>query len=336
MDARKYKVIDAVIIYFVALLAGSILVMFLKSDDSNFTIFAGYFITQACFLASILLYSRYRKISLFYNIPFRRKPSAYETITAIIVAICIFAFALLPILLYSWVMQKLGVAPKVSLPNLDSIGSKLIAMVILCALPAVAEEFLVRGVFLSAFEKYGGVASLLFTASIFAFMHLHLMQIVHQFIVGLVLAYIVLRTQKLTLAIIIHFVNNIIALFLPMVAPSVNNITLSASTFAILIPVMLSAFFLGICALRVLIRASLLQEKLKGIKDYLNLWKSAFLAFFNLFSRIFKPKGLANFAGDFTATLPSKNANLTASTEWPVALAFLIILAIMATFTTFV
>ena len=337
MDIRKYKVTDAIFIYFAALLVGSILTIFVKFEKSpDATIFAGYFISQACFLASILIYSRYRRINLFYNIPFKRKASVFEIVTAIILSLCIFAFSMLPTLLYSWIMLKLGITAKTSLPALDSIGAKLAAVIFLCVLPSIAEEFLIRGVFLTAFEKYGGMVSLLFTAAVFAFMHLHLMQLLHQFIVGLILAYIVLRTQKLMLAIVIHFVNNIIALFLPMVIPAANNIALSANTFAILIPIMLLGLFLAICAIRVLIRAALFQEKLKGIKEYFSLWKDTFGAFARTVRRAFAPKGLANLKGDFAATLPPKNINLTASADWPISLAFLLILAVMTAFSSFI
>lgn len=336
IEIKKYKATDAIFIYFAALLAGSIFSIFIKSEKNpNFTIFAGYFITQASFFAAILLYSKIKKIDIFYNIPIRRKVCASEIISAIILSFCIFAFTLLPILLFSWLMVCVGITADVALPDLQSLGSKLLALAILCALPAIAEELLVRGVFLTAYEKFGGVASLLLSAAVFALMHLHIMQLLHQFVVGLILGYIVLRTQKLTLAIIIHFINNVIALFLPLIVPSVNDITFSTPTIAVLLAVMIVGLILGLAAIYVLLKASLSQDKSKGIKAYASLWKDAFIAITKGIRKIFTTKGAANFKGDFTATLPTKNTSITSSNEGIVSLAFLGFLALLAIFATF-
>ncbi len=336
IETKKYKATDAIFIYFAALLVSSFLSIFVKSDKNpNLAIFAGYFITQGSFLAAILLYSKIRKIDVFYNIPIRRKVCACEIISAVIVAFCIFAFTLLPILLFTWLMACIGITPNVALPDLQSFGAKLLALVILCALPAVAEELLVRGVFLTAYEKFGGAVSLLLSALVFALMHLHIMQLLHQFVVGLVLGYIVLRTQKLILAIIIHFINNVVALFLPLLIPSVNNITFSATTVVILLAVMVIGLALGLASIYVLLRVSLSQNKPKGVKAYASLWKNAFIAMAKGTRKIFTAKGASNFKGDFVATLPPKNTSLTSNNDGIVSLAFLGFLALLTIFVSF-
>jgi membrane protease YdiL (CAAX protease family) len=332
-EIKKYKVTDGIIIYFASLLAASLLSLVIKSEkNEQFNIYAGYFIMQACFFAAVLIFSRLKKTDLFYNIPIRSKISGYEIITAVILSFCLFAFTLLPVLAYALLGQASGMKAVVSLPALDSPGAAILSLAILCAMPAVCEELLVRGVFLQGMQSYGGVKALLFSSAVFALMHLNLMQLIHQFTVGLALGYIVLRTQKPVLAMVIHFVNNVIALFLPLALPF--ELTLSGASLVYFIPMMLAGAFLGLCAVRVLVKSSFLPEG-KGIKAYLILWKQSAQRAAKGLRSLFKPLGAENLKGDFVASLPKESSSPLVKAERAIVWAFLIFLALMGAVNTF-
>lgn len=127
---------------------------------------------------------------------------------------------------------------------------------LLALLPAIAEELVFRGIIFNGLRtKFGEWTAVLFSALLFTLMHGNLDQLVYPFLLGLVLAWIVLRTNSLISSMIVHFLNNSIVLalgyiekttgFSVVIAPSwlfwVLAIILVAVTFGLLF--LLEKFF---------------------------------------------------------------------------------------------
>ncbi len=87
----------------------------------------------------------------------------------------------------------------------------LIYVLISCAAPAFFEELLFRGVIASGLKERGFKAALFVSALIFTLMHGNAEQTVHQFIIGLIVGYIFIKSGNLWLGVIIHFFNNFIS-----------------------------------------------------------------------------------------------------------------------------
>lgn len=85
----------------------------------------------------------------------------------------------------------------------------LLSVISVTVLPALLEEFLVRGVLLSATKKFGVGFSLVCSGFFFAFLHNTWLQIPAAFAVGIVLAYFTLRFRTIWIAVISHFILNI-------------------------------------------------------------------------------------------------------------------------------
>lgn len=82
-------------------------------------------------------------------------------------------------------------------------------LLLLAVLPAFAEEFLMRGVVLNAASRKRDYSyAILITAGMFSLMHGNPIQTVHQFLLGAVLAYVVLVSKSLWAGIFLHFFNN--------------------------------------------------------------------------------------------------------------------------------
>ena len=77
------------------------------------------------------------------------------------------------------------------------------------------EEFVFRKMILDRTRAYGEKLAILFSAFMFAFFHTNLEQFFYAFLVGLVLAYLYLRTGKLTACWLLHGAYNFIGGFLP-------------------------------------------------------------------------------------------------------------------------
>ena len=84
---------------------------------------------------------------------------------------------------------------------LDVIGTAIV--------PAISEELLFRGLILVALLPYGKKTAILGSSVMFAIMHQNIGQIVYTFGMGIVLALIVVKTQSVWGAIILHFLNNL-------------------------------------------------------------------------------------------------------------------------------
>lgn len=77
--------------------------------------------------------------------------------------------------------------------------------------PAFVEEFAIRGVVLQSLRKYGDKFAILMSSLVFALMHGNMIQIPFAFIAGLALGYAAVKTGSLWTGIIIHFINNSMA-----------------------------------------------------------------------------------------------------------------------------
>lgn len=98
---------------------------------------------------------------------------------------------------------------------MPSTPGELAATLILVALlPAIAEEYIFRGCIARSFARKGYVFAVFMSALLFAIMHGSPLQLVHQFLIGAVCAVLFFATRSLWPPIILHFLNNAIALVL--------------------------------------------------------------------------------------------------------------------------
>ena len=77
--------------------------------------------------------------------------------------------------------------------------------------PALCEEFLFRGAILSALLPYGKKCAIFGSAFLFGLMHGNILQILYTVLMGVILGYLYVRTRSIWLCMLIHFVNNAIA-----------------------------------------------------------------------------------------------------------------------------
>lgn len=92
-------------------------------------------------------------------------------------------------------------------------------MSILCGaiLPALIEEFALRGIVLGAFKRFGNVFAIIVSAAFFAIMHGNLTQIPFTFIFGLYMGFVTVKSESMWGAIILHFFNNAMAFSIEIV-----------------------------------------------------------------------------------------------------------------------
>lgn len=95
-------------------------------------------------------------------------------------------------------------------------------------IPALVEEFAYRGVVLGALKKYDTSLAIIGSAYLFGMLHGNLAQIPFAFTLGLMLAYVRVKTDSMLPNILIHFGNNFYAVLISTASEVVSD---SVSTF---------------------------------------------------------------------------------------------------------
>lgn len=98
--------------------------------------------------------------------------------------------------------------------------------------PALAEEFAVRGVVLQSLRRFGDTFAIITSAFIFAIMHGNLVQAPFALMLGLVMAWLVIVTDSLWTGIAIHFMNNLYATIvsaLSVILPEIAYVAIVAA-----------------------------------------------------------------------------------------------------------
>ncbi len=94
-----------------------------------------------------------------------------------------------------------------------SVSGVLISLLSTAVLPAFVEEFAIRGVVMQSLRRYGDWFAIIMSSLVFALMHGNMVQIPFAFIAGIGIGYAVIKTGTMWTGIIIHFINNSIAVF---------------------------------------------------------------------------------------------------------------------------
>jgi membrane protease YdiL (CAAX protease family) len=113
-----------------------------------------------------------------------------------------------------WVISHIGTPIVPELPPLYTGRQYLMAILVMALTPAVVEEFFFRGVVLRGYERFGPVVAMVVTGMLFGFLHLSLANIPAIIFLGIMITYVVQRTNSIFSGVIYHFVQNTISISL--------------------------------------------------------------------------------------------------------------------------
>ncbi len=141
-------------------------------------------------------------------------------------------------------------APEYSPPS--DFGGRLIYALSIAVVPALVEEFAVRGVILQPLRKYGDRFAILASALIFAIMHGNLIQAPFALIAGIGIGYAVCITNSIWTGILIHFCNNFYSVVIEFLVADIadeaklNSIYLSITVVLYAVSIIGSVAFVAI------------------------------------------------------------------------------------------
>lgn len=102
----------------------------------------------------------------------------------------------------------------------NNLFEKVLYVISVSLVPALAEEFAFRGVVLGTLRKYGDAFAIISSAVLFGIMHGNITQIPFAFILGLLFALVDCKTNSIIPSIIIHFLNNFYAVMMNILQDS--------------------------------------------------------------------------------------------------------------------
>lgn len=179
---------------------------FLASDGYKFL---GYGTTCAILLLSVVVCTYMANVSV--------KTVVGETKFSVGIW-CVCALALVGVMcafgevnnIVNYALSLFGKAkPENTLPSL-SVGNFILVTLFVCVVPAVFEEYIFRGAILNGLKSLGEGKAVLFSSLLFAFYHMSVISTIYQFIMGVALALIAVKSKSIIPGAVVHFLHNFI------------------------------------------------------------------------------------------------------------------------------
>jgi len=96
-------------------------------------------------------------------------------------------------------------------PPITSLPEFLMAIIVIGIFPSVFEELMFRGIMMRGYERLGKFAAIAMTGIMFGFLHMSFANFPALIILGIVLGYVVYRSDSVYTGMLYHFIHNSIA-----------------------------------------------------------------------------------------------------------------------------
>lgn len=108
-------------------------------------------------------------------------------------------------------IQQTAEISATDIPVPKNAGEYIFSLFIVAFLPSVCEEYLMRGILLNAYYRRGAFSAIMVSGLFFTIFHFDITNMFAPFLFGIVIGYVVLRTNSIYAGILAHFLNNAIA-----------------------------------------------------------------------------------------------------------------------------
>ncbi len=149
-----------------------------------------------------------------YNLPYGKIRKGSSFVPAMLIGLGMSVHGNYVSLIFSSITKNLFQATPTGSPSdvtsvsqISFVGF-LVSVVSTAVMPALAEEFAIRGVIMQPLRRYGDRFAIVISAAVFSLIHGNFEQIPFAFVVGLALGYVVIRTGSLWTGVVLHFINN--------------------------------------------------------------------------------------------------------------------------------
>lgn len=199
-------------------------------------------------LLPALIFLRYYRVDRLNYL--RLQPLAVKSVPVIV--LLSFSFWLLNMALASVLITfliDLGYQPEILIPPPENWSQYLLYLLLIVFSAGVCEEVLFRGAIMPAIEKHGLLPAIIYSSLLFALFHGSFIRLFSTFILGMVIAVIVVKTGSLLGGVLFHMLNNFYAVTFMYLTADFNS-TLAEempvvwiSVLLLLIPGLIGAYW---------------------------------------------------------------------------------------------
>ena len=221
-------------IYLFGICAGSIFSLFASLALSKATgslggmsiqHWIGYLIMQVAFIVCILVYAKIRRLDERSIARIHKPRNPLQLLFTPLIAIATVLVFLPFANLWSSFLSLIGFhGGGVAMPTDGNVGVYFLSLLVMAVLPAIGEEWLMRGNVFHGLSTKNVLFGILMSALFFSLMHANPMQTVHQFGLGITLAITLVLTDSIWACVLVHFFNNFISITLVNYLPQVDYI----------------------------------------------------------------------------------------------------------------
>lgn len=179
----------------------------------------------------------------------RVEPLSFVCLIGMGLAVCIMANFVANF--FAGILGQFGIGWPDATENLEPTASSLLIHLVATAIiPGILEEMVFRGYILQALRPYGDGFAVVVSALLFGLLHGNVLQIPFALIVGLVCGYVVVQTGNIWTSMVLHILNNTMAVVLTFFAAQLTQAGSNRldTTVSLLVAVLGVACFLGLKA----------------------------------------------------------------------------------------
>ena len=174
-------------------------------------------VVEIAFAATVLIVARATKTSIFHATKLNVKPKGYQIgFTFLLALIAYFGFSSLTNSFIE-LLDVIGYKSSSSGISISAGWKYPVYILTMAVLPAFCEELLFRGLVYNGLRTWSKMGAVFVSAALFMLMHGSPDQTIHQFLLGIVLALLFEATGRSWCPMLLHFLNNFIALTLAFI-----------------------------------------------------------------------------------------------------------------------
>lgn len=176
----------------------------------------------AIFLPPYLLYARMVKFNL-RDIPRARLYAPVTLATTGFAMGVSLAGGILASVALGFFQQFFGLMPPQFPSTPDSALGMALYLLTTLVLPPLIEELVYRGILLGSLRQFGDAAAIIISSLLFGLSHGNMAQFPYSFVLGLTMAFFVVKTGSIYTSVFIHFVNNALATFMELFTANMSD-----------------------------------------------------------------------------------------------------------------
>lgn len=187
----------------------------------------GILITEFLLIAlPTVIYTKIRGASIKSALRFNRL-SLIDALLVVVAFVSAYFVAVFLNLLGEILISMLGKLIIPDIPFAKNPKEYLVLLLVIAGSAGICEEILFRGYMLRAYERFGMWPGIIATSMLFSILHLNIQNILAPFFLGIILGFVVYKTNSIFAGMIGHFVNNAISVtwgYVIMNLPFYNSI----------------------------------------------------------------------------------------------------------------